>query len=123
MCYPIQNLAHLQIYGSYWNPFFRELQLIKKNEETMMCNEGFVIFLNIENRCVLQCHTTKSPDYMTKHATNKRDTDSKHRKRKGVSDEEKDVANIKGYAFCTFYKLLQLFWAVTRITTTRLSKH
>jgi hypothetical protein len=77
---PFRKLADLQIDGSYWNLFFRELQLFKKNKNPFG-KKGFIILQNVENRHALQYDIPKWTEYITKHTINKLDTDSKIRKR------------------------------------------
>ncbi len=49
MFYPFRTLVGIQIYGSNWKLFFRELQLFKNNENTTMWKKGFEILQKIEN--------------------------------------------------------------------------
>ena len=88
---------------------------------TTMLKKEFNILQNIENRRVLQYHPPKRQDCITKNTINKLDTDSKQKKKATSSNEEEDIANIKGKCFC-FEKFLLLFWAVTRIATTSVIK-
>ena len=53
MFYPLRKLEDIQINGSYWNLFERELFLFKRNENTTMWKKGFEILQNIENRRLL----------------------------------------------------------------------
>ena len=96
MFYPFQKLEDLQLNESYWNLFFRERQLFKKNEKTTMWEKGFDILQNIENRHVLQCNPPKRQDHIMKNTINKLGTDIKQKKKGTLSPEENDIADIKG---------------------------
>jgi hypothetical protein len=84
--------------------------------------KGFEILQNTKNRCVLQCDTPKRPHHITKHTINELDTDSKHRKNWASSNEEKDIADIKGWTFSMFQEWISLLWAVTGITTNSITQ-
>ena len=140
MFYPFRKLEDLQLNGSYWNLFFRELQLFKKNERTTMWKKGFDILQNIENRRVLQCHTLKRQDHITRNTINKLDTDITQEKRVHCQMKKKILPTSKGKSFVLrvtgitmtstieifeFYEItnfLSLFWAPTRIMMTNTTK-
>ena len=96
MFYPLQKLEDIQIDGSYWNLFQRELFLFKRNEKTTMWKKGFEILQNIENRRLLQRDTPKQLDYITKYTVNKLDTDGKPKKKNSTIKDDKVITDIQG---------------------------
>jgi hypothetical protein len=96
MFYPLRKLEDIQIDGSYWNLFQRELFLFKRNEKTKMWKKGFEILQNIENRHLLQSDTPKQLDYITKYTINKLDTGGKPKKKNSTSKDDKIISDIQG---------------------------
>ena len=70
-----------------------------------MWKKVFEILQNIENRRFLQRETPKIIDHISKQSINKLDTDSKHRKRGALPDDEKDIADVQGWAFMMFKQI------------------
>lgn len=96
MFYPLRKLEDIQIDGSYWNLFERELFLFKRHENTTMWKKGFEILQNIENRRLLHRDTPKQPDHITKFTVNKLDTDSKPKKKNSTLQDDKVISDIQG---------------------------
>ena len=89
-------LEDIQIDGSYWNLFQRELVLFKRNEKTTIWKKGFEILQNIENRRLLQRDTPKQLDYITKYTVNKLITDGKLKKKNSTIKDDKVITDIQG---------------------------
>ena len=96
MFYPLWKLEDIQIDGSYWNLFQRELFVFKWNEKTTMWKKGFEILQNIENRHLLQRDTPKQLDYITKYTVNKLNTDGKPKKKNSTIKDDKVITDIQG---------------------------
>ena len=96
MFYPLRKLEDIQIEGSYWNLFQRELFLFNQNENTTMWKNGFEILQNIENCRLLECDTPKQLDYITKYTVNKLDTEDKPKKKNSTNQDDKVITDIQG---------------------------
>jgi hypothetical protein len=96
MFYPLRKLEDIQIDGSYWNLFQRELFLFKRNENTTMWKKGFEILQNIKNWHLLQRDTPQQLDYITKYTVNKLDTEGKPKKKNSTIEDDKVITDIQG---------------------------
>ena len=96
MFYPLRKLEDIQINGSYWNLFQKELFLFKRDENTTMWKKGFEILQNIENRHLLQRDTPKQLDCITKYTVNKLDTDGQPKEKNSTIKDDKVISDIQG---------------------------
>ena len=76
MLYPYQTTHTIQLNGSHWKLFNRELQLFRKGQETIMWKKRFEILQNMENR-KFSNGTLQVQDVITRNTTNKLDADIK----------------------------------------------
>ena len=91
---PFRKLEDIQLDGSYWKLFHRELQMFKNHKVTTMWLKGFEILQNIEHRRAMQHDTPKRPDIVTKNTYNKLDTEGKSTTRKQSHDEVPNIAKM-----------------------------
>lgn len=100
MFYPFRTLGDLQLDGSYWKLFWRELCLHKEGKKYSFWTKGFEILQNIQDRFTVekQMRRAKDPVLLTTQCQQKQSKE-KH------SREEDNGPNIPDIAeFCTMFE-------------------
>ena len=92
MFYPFRQLKDLEVDGSYWRQFHKQLQCHLKQKHTKFWENGFEILQNIEDRATLQKHVTRARDPITMVTINTK-PDEATKKTKQIPDVDQ-VADI-----------------------------
>ena len=93
MFYPFRTIEDIQLEGSHWKLFERELDLFNNGENTTMWTKGFEILQNIEDRKAMQQDVEKRKDEVTRSTKNRLELhkikiNRKKKKTKPLEDDE-----------------------------------
>ena len=93
MFYPFRTIEDIQLDGSHWKLFQRELDLYQNGRNTTMWAKGFEILHNIEDRKAMQQDVEKRKDEVTRESKNRLNIgkvkiNKKKKKTKPLDDDE-----------------------------------